>query len=80
MAAETGERNLKVLAIHAHPDDVEFTCAGTLALLAERGCSIVIATLSPGDLGSVDLPPREIAGVPEDVWNFHIGGYQVCEK
>ena len=19
-------------------------------------------------------------GVPEDVWNFHIGGYQVCEK
>lgn len=20
------------------------------------------------------------AGVPEDVWNFHIGGYQVCEK
>ena len=20
------------------------------------------------------------AGVPEEVWNFHIGGYQVCEK
>ena len=20
------------------------------------------------------------AGVPEPVWNFHIGGYQVCEK
>jgi hypothetical protein len=19
-------------------------------------------------------------GVPEDAWNFHIGGYQVCEK
>jgi hypothetical protein len=19
-------------------------------------------------------------GVPEDVWNFHIGGYQVCAK
>ncbi|HRT10050.1 MAG TPA: hypothetical protein P5233_16835, partial [Candidatus Paceibacterota bacterium] len=19
-------------------------------------------------------------GVPENVWNFHIGGYQVCEK
>ena len=19
-------------------------------------------------------------GVPEDVWEFHIGGYQVCEK
>ena len=20
------------------------------------------------------------AGVPENVWEFHIGGYQVCEK
>jgi len=54
---------LKVLAIGAHPDDVEFTCAGTLALLAERGCSIVIATLSSGDLGSVELSPLEISAV-----------------
>ena len=23
---------------------------------------------------------RGFRGVPEDVWNFHIGGYQVCEK
>ncbi len=23
---------------------------------------------------------RGFAGVPEAVWNFHIGGYQVCEK
>jgi hypothetical protein len=25
-------------------------------------------------------PTRWFEGVPEDVWNFHIGGYQVCEK
>ena len=31
-------------------------------------------------------PPQKCAlapgfrGVPEEVWNFHIGGYQVCEK
>ena len=27
-------------------------------------------------------PPGTIGfqGVPEEVWNFHIGGYQVCEK
>ena len=25
-------------------------------------------------------PTKGFAGVPEDVWNFHIGGYQVCEK
>jgi hypothetical protein len=23
---------------------------------------------------------QSFAGVPEDVWEFHIGGYQVCEK
>jgi predicted helicase len=25
-------------------------------------------------------PKRWFDGVPENVWNFHIGGYQVCEK
>ena len=29
---------IRVLAMHAHPDDVEFQCAGTLALLREAGC------------------------------------------
>jgi len=52
---------VKVLAIHAHPDDIEVTCAGTLALLAERGCPITMATLTPGDCGSAELPPRAIA-------------------
>lgn len=23
---------------------------------------------------------QRFEGVPENVWNFHIGGYQVCEK
>ncbi|MBM3334975.1 PIG-L family deacetylase, partial [Candidatus Sumerlaeota bacterium] len=54
---------MKVLAIGAHPDDVEFTCAGTLALLAQRACSISIATLSSGDGGSAELPPNEIAAI-----------------
>jgi LmbE family N-acetylglucosaminyl deacetylase len=54
---------VRVLAIHAHPDDVEFQCAGTLALLAERGCSITIATMTPGDCGSAEHPPEEIAAI-----------------
>ncbi len=54
---------LKVLAIHAHPDDVEFQCAGTLALLKRAGASITIATMTPGDCGSSELPSEEIARV-----------------
>jgi len=53
----------RVLAIHAHPDDVEFQCAGTLALLARAGCSITIATMTPGDCGSDQHEPDEIAEI-----------------
>lgn len=54
---------LRILAIHAHPDDVEFQCAGTLALLKEQGCEIVIATMTAGDLGSAELEPEVISRI-----------------
>jgi LmbE family N-acetylglucosaminyl deacetylase len=54
---------IRVLAIHAHPDDVEFQCAGTLARLRQLGCEIVIATMTPGDCGSAELGPLDIAKV-----------------
>lgn len=53
----------RVLAIHAHPDDIEFQCAGTLALLTQAGCQITVCTMTPGDCGSAELPPDEIAAV-----------------
>ena len=55
--------NPRILAIHAHPDDIEIQCAGTLALLKQKGCAIVVATMSPGDKGSAELGPVEIAAV-----------------
>jgi LmbE family N-acetylglucosaminyl deacetylase len=52
------------LAILAHPDDAEFLCAGTLARLrAERGWAIHVATMTPGDCGSFEFPPDEIARI-----------------
>jgi LmbE family N-acetylglucosaminyl deacetylase len=53
----------RILAIHAHPDDVEFQCAGTLALLGKKGHSLVIATMTPGDCGSAEHGPKEIAAI-----------------
>ncbi|TWT40734.1 Mycothiol S-conjugate amidase [Thalassoglobus neptunius] len=53
----------RVLAIHAHPDDVEILCAGTLALLKDRGCHISIITMTAGDKGSAELGPEEISNV-----------------
>src|SRR5947209_14165263 len=53
----------RVLAIHAHPDDIEILAGGTLALLAEAGHEITIATFTPGDCGSRELGAEEIAAV-----------------
>jgi len=51
-----------VLAFMAHPDDIEFTCAGTLARLhREHGWRIAMATVTPGDCGSMKLRPEEIS-------------------
>src|ERR1035437_343846 len=52
-----------ILAIHAHPDDAEILAGGTLALLAGLGHAVTIATLTPGDCGSRELGPEEIAAV-----------------
>jgi N-acetylglucosamine malate deacetylase 1 len=52
------------LAVLAHPDDAEFLCAGTLIRLTrELGWTIHIATMTPGDCGSAELGPDEIATV-----------------
>jgi LmbE family N-acetylglucosaminyl deacetylase len=53
----------RILAIHAHPDDVEILAGGTVALLAGLGHSLAIATFTAGDCGSFDLPAEEIAAV-----------------
>ncbi len=54
---------VRILAIHAHPDDVEFQCAGTLALLAQGGCHVTIATMTPGDCGSAEHDAEAIATI-----------------
>jgi LmbE family N-acetylglucosaminyl deacetylase len=53
-----------ILSLLAHPDDAEFLCAGTLIRLAkEKGWRVHIATMTPGDCGSVELSAEEIARI-----------------
>ena len=54
--------NRTVLALLAHPDDAEFLCAGTLIRLAEAGWQVHIATVTPGDCGTVSETPWAIGG------------------
>jgi LmbE family N-acetylglucosaminyl deacetylase len=47
----------------AHPDDIEFTCAGTLILLKRAGWDVHMATMTAGDLGSMALARAAIAKI-----------------
>jgi LmbE family N-acetylglucosaminyl deacetylase len=54
----------KVMSIHAHPDDQEFTVAGTLAKWAALGCEVISVVITSGDAGSND-PTHDAAYKPE---------------
>ncbi|HEY7388657.1 MAG TPA: bacillithiol biosynthesis deacetylase BshB1 [Bryobacteraceae bacterium] len=53
--------NLDVLAIAAHPDDVEQTCGGTLIRMAEAGYRAGVLDLTAGDMGTRGTPEQRIA-------------------
>jgi len=43
---------LDVLAIGAHPDDIELACGGTVAKLVDKGRKVAILDLTQGELGT----------------------------
>ncbi len=50
------DRPLDILALAAHPDDVEQTCGGTLLRMAEMGYRTGVLDLTAGDMGSRGTP------------------------
>jgi LmbE family N-acetylglucosaminyl deacetylase len=70
-----------ILGIFAHPDDAEFSCAGTLALFKRSGWQIHIASMTPGDKGSAELTRDEISMIRRDEASASaelLGGYYYC--
>jgi N-acetylglucosamine malate deacetylase 1 len=53
-------RPLDVLALAAHPDDVEQTCGGTLIRMAEQGYRTGVLDMTAGDMGSRGTPELRI--------------------
>jgi LmbE family N-acetylglucosaminyl deacetylase len=54
---------MRILAVGAHPDDIEFMCAGTLAKFTMRGDQVIIAVATNGEVGSMTLSKEEIARI-----------------
>lgn len=51
---------MRILAIGAHPDDIEIACSGTLAKCVKRGDTVIVCHASSGNLGHVVIPPDEL--------------------
>jgi bacillithiol biosynthesis deacetylase BshB1 len=53
--------SLDILAIAAHPDDIEQTCGGTLIRMAEKGYRTGALDLTAGDMGTRGTPEQRLA-------------------
>jgi LmbE family N-acetylglucosaminyl deacetylase len=55
----------RVLAIMAHPDDVDFSAAGTVATWTDKGIEVAYLIVTDGDAGGFDpaVPREDIAGI-----------------
>ena len=55
------------MAINAHPDDIEFTCVGTLARWARLGSRVVYVLCTSGDVGIADpgMTPQKATEIRE---------------
>lgn len=54
---------MRVLAVSAHPDDIELLCAGTLLRFANEGDETTICHVTTGNKGSYEIGPDELARI-----------------
>ena len=57
----------RALVIMAHPDDIEFTCGGTVAQLSDDGWQVSFCLVTSGDKGTKDpvLGPADLGALRE---------------
>jgi mycothiol S-conjugate amidase len=64
-----GPGGLRLLAVHAHPDDESSKGAATMARYAREGVDVMVATTTGGERGSILNPamdrPEVLANLPE---------------
>ncbi len=51
---------MRILAVGAHPDDLEIICAGTLLKYKEQGHDVVMAIATNGEQGHFVIMPEEL--------------------
>ncbi|PZS37993.1 MAG: PIG-L domain-containing protein [Pseudonocardiales bacterium] len=68
MPAEQAQPVQRVLVVAAHPDDVDFGSAGTIATWTDAGIEVSYCIVTDGDAGGFDpeVPRSAIAGIRQD--------------
>jgi LmbE family N-acetylglucosaminyl deacetylase len=56
---------MKVLAIGCHPDDIEVSCAGTLAKYKKEGHDVIICHVANGNMGHAVIMSKELREIRE---------------
>jgi mycothiol S-conjugate amidase len=68
-ARGAGSTRLRLMAVHAHPDDESSKGAATMARYAREGVDVMVATLTGGERGSILNPamerPEVLANLPQ---------------
>jgi LmbE family N-acetylglucosaminyl deacetylase len=54
---------MKILAVGAHPDDLELLCAGTLALYSKKGHEVFMCHICDGNKGSMVYSSEELVKI-----------------
>ncbi len=62
----TNKEKKTVFAVACHPDDIEFTMAGTLLLLKDRGCDVHYMTVANGAWGTATMRRETIIRTRRD--------------
>lgn len=73
---------MNVLAIGAHPDDIEYGCGGTLTLYTQKGHDVYLFVATDGALGgeaAIRRREQEDSAVVMGVRKVFWGGYQDTE-
>ena len=61
------ESQLRLMAVHAHPDDESSKGAATMARYAREGAAVLVATLTGGERGSILNPAMDRPEIVADI-------------
>jgi len=80
-------KKMNILAIGAHPDDIEFGCGGSLIKYADRGHHLFLLIMTEGGLGAPhkvrkaeQLDAQEIMGIRRIFWGNYEDTYLEVNK